>query len=194
MSLAYYRKEQERHPWLNLTRCAFEDAERAFRLLCREYEVRLDGVERTSGNRSNYWSPRRRVVVFNTDHLNWLTVVHEFVHAWDEKTRPQSARWHDAEHAELVDILARKLVASGWIESLPAERAARDRARQEERAARAAYQNDPAVIRAAKVEKRRAQIAGLLVKIRGCMIREKALTTRLKRARRSLAVLERTRP
>ncbi len=192
MSLDYYRKERERHPSLQAARCSFNDAAEAIRLLAKEYEVEIRDVLRTSGVRRSMWhSGSAKVIVFNVDHLSWLTVVHEFAHAWDEKTRPKSARWHDSEHAELVDILARKVVERGWIAELPAQRAARDLARLEARRARAAMANDPAVVRAKKIEKRRAQVERLEAGIKRCMVREAALTTRLKRAKRSLAALVR---
>jgi hypothetical protein len=192
--LQYYVDEHKRHPTLHATGIIFEDAQEVISRLAKEHEVTIKGVEKTSGNRSSHYNPTWRRIRLNTDQLNWLLVLHEFAHALDQKLRRDvipTANWHTKAHAELVNCLARAVVERGWVEGIPAERAARDLARLERSRARAAHAADPAVTRAKKIEKRRAQVAGLEHAILRCMIREKALNTRLKRARKSLAALER---
>lgn len=108
-----------------------------------------------------------------------------------EHPRPTRARWHCAEHAEQVDILARRVVERGWLSEIPAARAARDLARIEKEAARAASASDSKVVRQKKVEHRQAQVVRLEAALKRLAAREKALQTRLKRARRSLSGLVR---
>jgi hypothetical protein len=112
--------------------------------------------------------------------------------AWlREHPRPADRKWHSAPHAEFVDILARKVTERGWIGEIPQERATRDLAKQEKRQQLVARAADPIVIRSKKIEKRRAQVVRLETAIKRCWAHEKALNTRLARARRSLAMLER---
>jgi polyhydroxyalkanoate synthesis regulator phasin len=112
--------------------------------------------------------------------------------AWLRKhPRPATRKWHASTHAEFVDILAQRVVERGWIASIPAERAARDLARNEKRQQIAAMVSDPAVIRAKKIERRKEQIERLEMRLRRLDATKKAITTRVRSARRSLAALER---
>jgi hypothetical protein len=195
-NLKYYIDERERHPELFKAGLTFEDAKEAIERLAVENAVEIREVVRTSGRRSSSYDGR--VITLNVDDLNWLLVIHEFAHALHLKLFPTARRGHESKHAELVDDLARTVLARGWVTSIPAERAARALARAEadkvkaaERRQRAARAADPAVIRGVKLHKRAEQIARLEAALRRLEARRKALETRLKRARRSLGALER---
>ncbi len=216
--LLYYRQERERHPTLHATGIAFEDAVEMIGRLAKEHEVEIRSVTRTSGRRSSCWSKSPKEITLNVDAINVLLVIHEFAHALDDKLEAaEQARWkraraevaiadfdawvrrnpyphrraHTQVHADLVDALAKLVVVRGWISSIPTERAARDLVRQEKTEARAAHAADPAVVRAARIRRREEQVARLEAAIRKAMVREKALHTRLSRAKRSLAALVR---
>lgn len=193
--LVYYARERASvaasFPDLALAPCDFDSACDLIWRLAAEYRVSISEILETTGTRRSMWKPHEKTILLNVDYLGWRTAIHEFAHALDEKLRPHSARWHDGKFFELVMDLCRITIERGWHRSIPEERKAREAieaSKQADRAAaravRAAADAAPAAVRSKKIEKRRAQIARLERKIKG-------LTTRLSKARRSLAALER---
>lgn len=196
--LAYYGKEHERRhemfPELVAAPCTFADACILIRRLAEENGVRIYRIERTSGRRNSVWYETERRIVLNAganDAVSWGTAIHEFAHALDHKIRPKSSRRHDTAFMDLVLDLCRIVRDRQWHISIPAERkvaeseaAKRDADRAERRRVREAIESNPHNVRTKKIERRRAQIARMERKI-------KALSTRLKSAKRSLAALER---
>lgn len=190
MAIKFYGKERDlistKHPDLNAAPCTFEDARTLILRLAKEHGVRIDEVRKTSGRRGSFWRSRERRVVLNAAE-GWPTAIHEFAHALDDKLRPESHRWHDSAFLDLVDDLCRVVEARGWHKSIPLERVAEEAtayALKQAREAREVEKRSPENIRARKIESRKAQVAWLATRI-------KMLTTRLKKARRSLAALER---
>lgn len=207
--LKYYRDENERHPLLHCTTCSTDEAKEATRRLWRHFakakrvrrwdeklrEVRLvrdkslePDVRFTSGNRlSNYKQYSGRITLnTNRAYLNWLTVIHEAAHAIDhlrekQGRRSSEARWHSKYHAALVDRLAAYVVELGWHTGNLAHELALRQDRGIERAKSAA--RGPSLEE--RIAHREEQVARLEKKIR-------ALTTRSKTAKRSLAALRRS--
>jgi hypothetical protein len=204
--LKYYDEERARYgevPGANklVTR---EEATVALRKLCRHFKVPpLRGVKFTSGRNRSTYNPNTHVITLNGDWAGWRTLAHEFAHAWHhhrkdaqirkirtyaisfeerqkvEKIRGQ--RWHGKHHARLIDrafaYIQKQDWESGALRKKQEQKAVETEAREE---AKKVEKNS----RQVKIDKRRQQVERLERKI-------KALTTRLKKAKRSLGALER---
>lgn len=187
MSLLYYRQENERHPLLHATRCSEVEAQEAIRRLWvhfagRKYEQ--PQLSFTSGNRISRGG--RFSIRLNVDGMNWLLVIHELAHSLDalrfhQGRQSSEARWHSKYHAKWVDRLADYVAELSW----PTGGLAQEIAIRELAALRSRFL---AAARKTSIDERIAhreeQVARLEKRIR-------ALTTRTKTARRSLAALRR---
>ena len=207
--LLYYREEEERQPDLHAAKATPEEVLVAVRKLDRHFlpkdswstEVRF-----TSGSRVSHCAGRE--IVFNRDVLTWLLVAHEFAHRWHARRKHEQAlkirlvelpyellrpdvtaklsrlnkqRSHGKQHARLVDRACDYIRKLGWhTGNIAHELALKDeRAVQREKLAACPPPID------FRIDKRREQVKRLERKI-------KALATRLKRAKRSLGALERS--
>ncbi len=210
--LLYYREENERQPEMHAARCSPEEAVAAMARLDRHFlKVRkpwFTRVEFTSGNRMS--RQEGQTITLNVQGLSWLLVAHEFAHRWHGQrvqlqirklserhpfgvTRPPGVakrierlrrqRAHGRHHARLVDRVCAYIAAKGWDKGELAHPIALKLHRERTREARAAC---PPPIDA-RIAHREAQVKRLETKIRG-------LTTRLKKAKRSLGALQRSAP
>lgn len=182
--LKYYEDENKRWPSLHATKCSRYETEAVIRRWQKEHLPRLDRpiiVDFTSGRRISTAFFTR--IVFNTGYLNWLVVAHEFAHIWHKQMKPLAKSWHNAEHAELVDILCRQIVRENLTVEISHGIALGDNRRLD----RAAAKPPPPPPWQVKINKRQEQIRRLERK-------HKTLETRLKKARRSLAALIRLHP
>lgn len=184
--LKCYEEEAERWPQLSYPngRCSSEEAEVVVRKLTRHFRLPSAlTVYWTSGR--NYSRAFYRAVVLNVDHLNYRIVAHEFAHSWASQGGYQG-KWekqkrpHGRLHRKLTDRVCRYIIKQGWHEGVLAHGLAVVGLRRKE-AERAAAQPPPLD---ARIAKRQEQVKRLERKV-------KALTTRLKRAKRSLSALER---
>ena len=205
--LDYYKQEDERYAEIPDRPITGAELQIAFQKLCRHFKLPHIRLEVTSGNRHSHFSPGE--VRINLDaKRGWLVLAHEMGHFLHyEKRRqqitklrdqmpfsgPQRAlreariekigkqRWHGRHHARFTDKVFAYIQKQGWNEGALAEKLAGKRQAAVEResqlrAARGSIDH--------KIERRRQQVQRLERKI-------KALTTRLKTARRSLSALER---
>lgn len=155
-----------------------KEAVRALKRLYRFATGReiLNRIEVTSGNR--YTWPRDGVWYVNPDGHHgwsgWKSLVHDLAHYLHGRVLNPEERPHSRAHARLELKLAKEVARRGWLDGSlkPATPKLRLVTPESERER--------------KIERRRAQVARLERKI-------KALTTRLRRAKRSLAGLERAR-
>lgn len=125
-------------------------------------------VEVTSGNRYTY--ARSGVLYVNPQgrrRAGWRDFVHELSHYMHRRLYP-GERPHSRTHARLEMKLAKEVIRRGWLGG----------------ALKPAPKPAPVPKPDDRIERRQAQVARLERKI-------KALTTRLQKARRSLAALER---
>ena len=196
--LVYYRAEEERHPVAHKVIASKGEAAIAVRRLWLHFAGRkamrilLDGevrrtpiVEFTSGNRNSAAFGTHRIV-FNVGHLSWLLICHEVAHALDDLRRRQGRRaerhiHHGKHHARWTDRLVAYVSELGWTRGELAHEIAMAEIAEAERVRKAAC--GPSLEQ--RIERRREQVARLEKKIR-------ALTTRQKTAKRSLAALERS--
>lgn len=204
--LKYYEEERERYPEEHVAKLTTHEAEVAIRKLARHFKVRIDSVSFTSGNRSSHASGNR--IVLNVDYLNWLTVIHEFAHCWhhvDQEKRAVRAQLdqhkglidiymldrrlkrirsevaHGKNHARLVDRGVAYMHKKGWMTGVI------EASKQQREEKRAALTHEKEKLKDSydvRIGRRWIQIHRLTKKI-------KALTTRLKKAQRSMAALER---
>lgn len=199
--LKYYDDEQKRHPELHLAKCTPQEAMAAIAKLCRHFKVPLPRVRFTTGRR-NSKGGALQIITLNRDCLTWLVVTHEFAHTWhvfDKRRRQQKARlsprwgdgsnsvnrqllriaserWHGKRHVHLVDRACAYITKKGWSHAdVLAPKA------KPPKAAPTASQ-----LREKKILLRAAQVVRLQRRI-------KALNTRLAKAKRSLAALQRAR-
>lgn len=182
--LQYYVDEDARWPVLHKSSMKVAEAEEALRRWCKHFNVEPVKLLVTSGNRySKAWWNR---IQLNMDWANWLTLAHEFAHTWCRVQQTgRGQRAHGKEHAERVDILCRWIEREGWhTGNLAHEMALKEDAKRARGYERAASRPPPPSDRQLKILRRRAQVARLERKV-------KALTTRLRTAKRSLAALER---
>lgn len=193
--LRYYDDERER--WTKLeggyalgkkARLGPAEATAGIKRLANHFGLSLKDVDIdfTSGNR---WSRAGGChITLNLDWASWLTVAHEVGHtyyrrkySWEYQKKHNA---HGKAHARIVDRFAAWIMAQGWHEGTLAHEVALAEtaraARQQERE-RAAATPEPIE---ARIARRRAQVKRLEAKLKGT-------TTRLKKARRSLAALER---
>lgn len=131
-------------------------------------------VQITSGNR--YTWARYGVWYVNPEghhgRSGWPSLVHDLAHYLHMKVFSPGERPHTRTHARLELKLAKEVVRRGWLEGRLKSAPPKLRI------------VTPEMAREKKIETRRAQVARLERKI-------KALSTRLKTAKRSLAALER---
>lgn len=192
--LKYYEDENARHPVMHAAKCRPVEAEHALRRLWVHFATRKAPLFRlcfTRGNRRSVykWS---HVIILNTDHLNWLLVLHELAHALDRHRQRQGRRssehiWHGRHHAAWVDRLVAYVEAEGWHTGNLAHELALREGAQLEREREAAKPASPDE----RIEARRLQVLALEGKLRKLASKQKALETRRKRALRSLRTLER---
>lgn len=170
--LKYYAEERKRQPELAVAECSITEVERAIKKLSRHFKERLPAIRYTRGNRYSRasYGTWYDTLTFNTDHLTWLLVAHEFAHVMIHKI---NGRGHCKQHARAVDRVCRYIVKKGWDKGalIPEFKPPKPEPTKDE-------------LRAKKIKTRRKQIARLETKI-------KRSTTALKKARRSLAALER---
>jgi hypothetical protein len=196
MSLRFYDDERER--WAKLeggyalgkkARLGEEEAEAGIGRLANHFGLSLKQVDIgfTSGNR---WSRAgRHNITLNLDWASWLTVAHELAHTYYRHKYSFERRRGHNEHgpalARIIDRFAAWIMEQGWhLGTLAHELAVAGEARAARRASaeRAAATPEPVE---ARIARRRAQVKRLEAKLKGT-------ATRLKKARRSLAALERS--
>lgn len=188
--LKFYAEERERHKDLGYPngRCTPEEAELGIKRLTRHYKVGcLVGVRWTSGNRYSRagYGGFRSAITLNTGNLNWLLVAHEFGHilatARRESGKVDFKRAHGSVLERYIGRICRYIVKTGWTQGALAHGLALKSERQEARQLMAAC---PPPIEA-RIAHREEQVKRLERKV-------KALTTRLRKARRSLGALQRS--
>jgi hypothetical protein len=189
--LKYYDKERIR--WPNLGTCKRIEAEEAILLWTKHYGQAPIRIEFTHGSRSSHFdSSRRRIRLNESGGILWITVAHEMAHALAPRGLGGRRRWHCAEHADYVDILCRWILREGWNKGSLAHELAlkevvsiqRDTVKELRQQERSAAMPSPVALR---IMRREEQIKRLGTKIKG-------LTTRLKKAQRSLSALRRRHP
>jgi hypothetical protein len=170
-------------------RLGAEEAEAGIRRLANHFGLSLKQVEIrfTSGNRSS--QAGRWDITLNLDRASWLTVAHELAHNYYRRKysfeRRQGRNEHGPALARIIDRFAAWIMEQGWhLGTLAHELAVAGEARAARRASaeRAAATPEPVE---ARIARRRAQVKRLEAKLKGT-------ATRLKKARRSLAALERS--
>jgi hypothetical protein len=124
--LQYYADENLRQPILKSIRCSREEALGLLRAWTREY---LRPLKPLPGSDGRFHAPRikfvrgnrrscanSRAIQLNLNWLNLLVVAHEFAHCWHMRLQARGLAklqtWHNSEHAELTDILCRKMLAA----------------------------------------------------------------------------------
>lgn len=217
--LKYYRDENARWPTVHEAEHTVFEARVAIDRLQRHFKVGGGAIdlEWTSGGRIPKANNRR--ILLNLSFPRWLTLLHEFAHVWQGRRR--NAEFQDAlaadrerraadptstasrgeldrafllayprelahgrRHARLVDRAVRYALRCGWIDG-SIERAVRERS-ERLRALAIARREARGPVEDPRIVRRRAQVARLESRI-------KSLSTRLSRAKRSLAALERAR-
>lgn len=188
---AYRYYEDERVRWAVLDdrrRIDRDEAELGLRRLAANFglSLRRVSVEFTSGNR---WSRGGcNLVRINTDNISWLLVAHELAHCWISRkhSRHSGPRWHNKAHRRVVDRFCGWILEQGWLEGSLAHEVALEAIQRKAQALedRSSAAEPPPIDD--RIARRAAQVRRLETRI-------KALTTRLKTARRSLAALERVR-
>lgn len=204
--LKYYDDENARHPVLHKAKCTPAEAEEAIKRLWTKFagrkaltelgyvitwknpwtpseHIKYPLVRFTSGSRHSRASMTR--ITLNRDVLTWLLVIHELAHSLDhlrEKQGKRSSehRWHSKHHARWVDRLAEYITAEGWPSGNLAHELALKEAGTRERAREASKPPE----RSARIAHKEALVARLEKKV-------KALTSRIKSHKRSIAALKR---
>lgn len=181
--LEYYKEERERYAEVPREKPTMQEITRAVPKLAKHFKVPPIAVESTSGNRYNHYNVNARRLRFNVDHLDWLTVAHEFAHYLDWKTRKPGAThlWHGKRHAKLVDRVFRYIQKCDWEVGAIGKRL---KAKAERKEAREVEREERIQSTSHKIQRREAQIERLARRI-------KTLETRMKTAKRSLAALRR---
>lgn len=187
---AYRYYEDERIRWAVLgdrKRIDYDEARLGICRLAAHFglSLRRVSIEFTSGRR---WSLGGHYLIrINMDMVSWLLIAHEVAHCWiSRKHARRSPRCHNKAHRRVTDRFCRWIQEQGWREGSLAHEVALEgiqretESRQERRAAA-----EPPPIEH-RIAQREAQVKRLQTHI-------KALTTRLRRAQRSLSALERVR-
>lgn len=168
LTQAYERVNEIKPP--EVKAMTFEEASAAVRKMYRHMTGKLFPytIVETSGNRNTWlYGSEFRVNVGK----GWTDLVHMFSH-WYHRHFFASDRPHSKRHARIERKLRKWAVSRGWMSG----------ALHKEKASPAPVSRSEE--RAKLIERRRAQVARLERKI-------KALTTRLRKAKRSLGALER---
>jgi hypothetical protein len=180
--------EKQRWPALTerIPRGGWSEVEEGIRRLALAHSLPLRGVEikPTSGCRSSRAGTHR--IIINMESATWLLVAHEVAHTYTIKKLSVDRRghgWHNRVHARITDRFAAWIVAQRWHQGdLAHELALAEIAQAGAARERTAATPPPIDVRIAHRER---QVKRLTTRIR-------ALTTRLKRAQRSLAALRRS--
>lgn len=217
--LDYYKEERQRYAEVPDRKMTPDEATIALRKLCKHFKVPGVSLQFTSGSRRSHFSPGRHHIRLNLDDpQGWMVLAHEMAHylhhelkkkqiakihaqsraaktglmsgtevaeavlAWNKRIRRiEAQRWHGRHHARIQDRVFVYIQKQGWNEgSLSGQLQAREEAATEREQKVKAAKNSSEY----KIAMRQAQIQRLERKI-------KALTTRLKKAKRSLGALER---
>ena len=189
MSLQYYKDEEARWPGLTarLPRGSWAEVEAGIRRLALAHGLPLRGVviRPTSGCRHS--KAGACSITINMAYASWLLVAHEVAHTYVINKMSAGRRghgWHNKVHRRITDRFAQWITAQGWAAgTLAHEMALAEIAEASAPAVRTAAEPPPIE---ARIAHRERQVKRLETKIR-------SLTTRLKRAQRSLAALIRSR-
>ena len=203
--LKFYKDERERWPQLcwgrAVARMGAAEAELGIRRIAAHFGLSLRGTHNNKGFRLGepvsirFTSGNRRSragfyrIIINLDWADWLVIAHEVAHTYYVRRLAFETRSgrnaHGRRTAGIIDRFAAWIVEQGWHLGTLAHEVA---AEEESRAARHAVREREAAMPEpidARISRRRAQVKRLEAKLKGT-------TTRLKKARRSLAALERS--
>lgn len=187
----YYSEEAKRWPcegWAGLNKW---EAEEGIRRLCRHFKIRQPEINLRGGSVESGRASSSRLTMGVAG--GWRLLAHELAHTWHAQRAQASLRqfggvvrgerWHGKIHRRLVDRLMRYIIKQEWHRAgLAQEAALKEDSGRTGRDERMAAMPSP---RALKIQKREAQVKRLRTKV-------KALTTRLRKAERSLVALRRT--